>query len=394
MTELSSRYQARGVSADKKEVHRVVDNMDKGLFPNAFCKLSQNILTPDEDRCVVIHADGSGTKSIIAYLYYQETGDANIFKGIAQDSIVMNLDDLLCVGVTDGIIISSTINRHAKRCPGDVLSALIEGNEEFLQQLRDLGVGIHSGGGETADVGDLTATVVVDSCAVALPKKQSVLDNSQIKPGLSIVGFASDGQASYEKSLNSGIGSNGLTSARHDLLSPHYRENYPESYTNTTSTDLVYCGPYRLHDQLPDSKLTVGSALLSPTRTYAPIMHTLFKEYRNAIKGAVHCSGGGQTKCLRFAQGVHFYKEQVFTPPAIFQAIQRASAATMEEMYQVFNMGHRMEVYCEPAAAPDIIAVASSYGVAAQQIGEVRESETGTNHLSIKTADKILTYSL
>ncbi|MDO8273159.1 MAG: GntR family transcriptional regulator, partial [Gammaproteobacteria bacterium] len=342
------RYQARGVSSDKTEVHRVVDKLDHGLYRNAFCKVTEDYLTGNPDNCNIIHADGSGTKSIIAYLQYKETGDASVFHGISQDSIVMNLDDLLCVGVNGRLLISNTVNRNALNCPGEVVAALIAGSENFLAQLREFGVSIYSGGGETADVGDLTGTLVVDSCVVSVMKKKDVITGALMRSGLAIVGLASAGQASYEQRENSGIGSNGLTSARHEMLAHYYAEKYPESFDAGVSAELMYCGPYRLEDSLPDSSLTVGEALLSPTRTYAPVIYKLLEEHPNLIQALVHCSGGAQTKCLKFGSNIHFIKDGLFPTPAIFNAIQRVSDTAWKEMYKVFNMGHRMEVYCLP----------------------------------------------
>lgn len=363
-----SRYQARGVSADKTEVHDVVDRLDAGIMPGAFCKVTEDYLGGDPSRCNIIHADGSGTKSIIAYLHYKETGDASVFHGIAQDSIVMNLDDLVCAGVNGRILISNTINRNALNCPGEVVSALIEGSEAFLARLRNHGVSIFPGGGETADVGDLTGTVIVDSCAVATMKKSDVITND-IEPGLAIVGLASTGQANWETTPNSGIGSNGLTSARHDMLSHYYAETYPESFDHNVPSDLVYCGPYRLGDPLPDSKQTVGEALLSPTRTYAPVVYRLVADLGNSIKGLIHCSGGAQTKCLKFGKGIHYVKDQLFPIPPVFAAIQQASSTSWKEMYQVFNMGHRMEVYVSPDRVAEVTDIARDAGIEARQIG-------------------------
>ncbi|MCB1692441.1 MAG: GntR family transcriptional regulator [Pseudomonadales bacterium] len=369
-----SRYQSRGVSADKTEVHSVVDTLDAGAVPGAFCKLTEDFLSGDPDKCNVIHSDGSGTKSIIAYLQYKETGDASVFHGIAQDSIVMNLDDLLCVGRGGRILISNTVNRNALNCPGEVISALIEGSESFLAQLRDHGVPIHSGGGETADVGDLTGTVVVDSCAVAIMRKKDVIAN-RIEPDLAIVGLSSTGQARYETRENSGIGSNGLTSARHDLLSPYYAEKYPESFDPNVPRDLVYCGPYKLEDALPGSTLSVGEALLSPTRSYAPVIYKLLELHEGEIKGLIHCSGGAQTKCLKFGQGIHFVKDNLFPTAPVFAAIQQASGTAWEEMYKVFNMGHRMEIYLPHHLVGDVIALAAEYGIDAQRIGYTESAE-------------------
>lgn len=374
------RYQARGVSSDKSEVHRVVDNLDAGIVPGAFCKITEDYLSGDPENCNIIHADGSGSKSVIAYLHYKETGDASVFKGIAQDSIVMNLDDLLCVGVNGRILISNTINRNALNCPGEVVSALIEGTEEFIARLRDQGINIYSGGGETADVGDLTGSVVVDSCAATIMKKKDIVRN-HITPDLAIVGLTSTGQAGYEDQENSGIGSNGLTSARHDMLAHYYAGKYPESYDTNIQEDLIYCGPYKLNDELPGSSFTVGQALLSPTRSYAPVIHKLLEEMKGVITGLIHCSGGGQTKCLKFGRNVHFIKHDLFEPPAIFTAIQAVSGTDWQEMYKVFNMGHRMEVYAPGPRVNEIIDIANDFGLEAKLIGFTEGAEK--NHLSL-----------
>ena len=388
-----SRYQARGVSATKSEVHGAIATLDPGLFPHAFCKITEDYLTGDPDLCNVIHADGSGTKSLLAYLQYRETGDASVFRGISQDSLVMNLDDLLCVGVTGRILVSATINRNAKRIGADALRELILGTDAYLARLREHGVAIFSGGGETADVGDLTPTVVVDSCCSAVMRKADVITGEEIRPGLTIVGLASDGQASYEDSENSGIGSNGLTSARHDLLSSHYRKAYPETFDPAIDPAFVYTGPFRMADPLPGSRLSVGQALLSPTRSYAPVIRALLSSNRRWIKGLVHCSGGGQTKCLRFGRGVHFIKDQLLPPPAIFRTIQRVSKTPWKEMYQVYNMGHRMEVYCTARDARHVIEAARSFGIQAQAIGRTEKSESGENQLSIAHGKRWLRYA-
>lgn len=389
-----SRYAGRGVSSSKNEVHAVVDKMDRGIVPGAFCKVTSDVLTGDPNKANIIHADGSGTKSILGYLKYRETGDPSVFAGISQDSIVMNLDDLICAGATQNILISSTVNRNARNFPGDALAALIEGNESFLNKMRDLGVGITSGGGETADVGDLTGTVTVDSCAVCVMDRKDVIDNHRIEPGLAIVGMASYGKATYEDFENSGIGSNGLTSARHDMLCSHYRESYPETWDKNTDPALIYCGPYRLDDALPGSSLSVGEALLSPTRTYAPIVSKLLSEQRDAIFGMVHCSGGAQTKCLRFGKGVHFLKNNLFPTPPLFDAIRKASETTWHEMYQVYNMGHRLEVYCPKDAAQSVIETAQAFGVDAQIVGETLPSQSanGTNHVTLEAEGQSLQY--
>ncbi len=396
MSSASDRYAQRGVSSSKSEVHAVVDHLDRGLFPGAFCKIGPDVLTGDPTKCAVIHSDGSGTKSTLAYLHYRETGDPSAFRKTAQDSLVMNIDDLLCIGAVDGILISSTINRNARAITAEALGALISGTEDFLERLREYGVGVVSGGGETADVGDLTGTATVDSCAVAVMPRDTVIDNANICPGLAIVGLASAGQAKYEDFENSGIGSNGLTSARHDLLAPYYLEKYPETCDPRTDSGLLYCGPYKMEDPLPGSNMSVGEALLSPTRTYAPIIRELLDTHRPAIQGMVHCSGGGQTKCLRFGTGVHFIKNDLLPVPPIFEAIQKASDTSAEEMFRVYNMGHRMEIYCEASVAPAIIAISEAQGIPAHVIGHTEASthaDTG-NHLSITHAGETYNYSI
>ncbi|MDC0547514.1 AIR synthase-related protein [Opitutales bacterium] len=390
----NNRYNQRGVSSSKDEVHQVVDKLDRGCFPGAFCKVTNDFLTGHNDRCNVIHSDGAGTKSILAYLWYKETGDPNVFRGIAQDSIVMNLDDLACVGIWDQVVLSSTVNRNARNFPAEALAALIEGTEEFIQTLQDFGIKISSGGGETADVGDLTGTVAVDSCAVAIVPKEKIIDNSNISEGLSIVGLSSSGQASYENKENSGIGSNGLTSARHELLSSYYRENFPETFDPKTKEEFLYCGPFRMQDSLIGSSLLVGEALLSPTRTYLPVIKSIMSKKGDSISGLVHCSGGGQTKCMRFGTNVHHIKDNLFSPPPLFQEIQRVSGTTDKEMHQVYNMGHRFEIYCKDEAIEEIIGISKSYNIEAQVIGRTEKSnkENSQNHLTIKTDKFQLTY--
>jgi phosphoribosylformylglycinamidine cyclo-ligase len=381
----SSRYGARGVSASKSEVHKAVDKLDKGLFPNAFCKITEDPFSGDPERCCVIHADGSGTKSILAYLHYRETGDAKVFEGIAQDSIVMNLDDLLCVGVHQGIMLSSTINRNAHRCGGDVIAAIIQGNEKFIQTMRDFDIDVINGGGETADMGDVIRTISVDTCAVATMKRDQVIGEG-IRPGLMIVGLSSSGQTIYETKENSGVGSNGLTSARHEMLSSHYRESYPEAFDPEIDPALVYCGPYRMQDDLPGSSLKVGEALLSPTRTYAPILVPLMKEKPGLMKALIHCSGGAQTKCLRFGQGVHFIKDDLFEAPPLFSEIQKHSGTDAAEMYKVYNMGHRMEVYVEPDDVQEVLDRAVALKMGAKVIGrtDLSEQPDHSSHLSLR----------
>ncbi len=390
----TGRYAARGVSAGKEEVHAAVDKLDQGVFKGAFCKITKDFLTGDKNKCNVIHSDGSGTKSIIAYLHFKETGDASVFRGISQDSIVMNIDDLLCIGAAERILISNTVNRNAKNFTGAALAQLILGAEDFLAKLRKLGVGVYSGGGETADVGDLTGAVVVDSCAVAVMQRKNVISGAGIKAGLSIVGLSSAGRATYEDFENSGIGSNGLTSARHDMLSSYYRKKYPETFDPNTDKKFVYCGPFKLEDKLEGSKMTVGQALLSPTRTYAPVIMKIIKKYPDLIKGLVHCSGGGQTKCLRFGKGVHFVKDNLLPVPPIFKTIQKASKTTDKEMFEVYNMGHRMEVYCKPADAAKVVAVAKSFGIDAAVVGRTEKSKRadGKNHVTIVHDSKTIEY--
>jgi phosphoribosylformylglycinamidine cyclo-ligase len=392
----SGRYAARGVSASKSEVHAAVDRLDPGLFPQAFCKIVADHLTGDPAKCVVTHSDGSGTKALLAYLWWKETGDASVFRGIAQDSIVMNIDDLLCVGVTKGVILSSTINRNAKAIPGAILAELINGTEDVLAMLRGQGFGIASGGGETADVGDLTPTLTVDSTATAILARADVVDAARVVPGLVIVGIASHGRAIYESAENSGIGSNGLTSARHELLSKHYAEKYPETYDKATPAELAYCGPHRLTDPLPGSALTVGQALLSPTRTYAPYVLRLLQALGNArVKGLVHCSGGGQTKCRRFGSKVHFIKDNLFPTPPVFAEIARVSRTDPKEMHQVYNMGHRLEVFLEPKDAEVALRLAGELGLGARVIGRTEASARpdGANHVTVVKDGQVLAYA-
>lgn len=388
------RYAARGVSSSKEEVHAVVDQMDRGIFPGAFCKITEDYLTGDPEKCNIIHSDGSGTKSTIAYLHYRETGDASVFRGIAQDSIVMNIDDLLCVGATGNILLSSTVNRNARNFPGKALAELIDGTECFLQKMRQLGVDVYSGGGETADVGDLTGTVTVDSCATAVMRKSEVINGDAIVPGLVIIGISSAGTCDYEPGENSGIGSNGLTSARHDMLAPYYRKKYPETYDPQTDKQLVYCGPYRLEDPLEGSSLNVGQALLSPTRSYAPVVARLLREAPGRVRGLIHCSGGGQTKCLRFGLHVHYIKDKLLPTPPIFKAIQQASGTSSKEMYQVYNMGHRLEIYCRKRDAKALLSIIHDFGLEADVIGRTEKSQLpeGRNHLTLYHGKQALKY--
>jgi phosphoribosylformylglycinamidine cyclo-ligase len=375
--EVSKRYAMRGVSASKEDVHNAIKNIDKGLFPQAFCKIVPDYLTNDEDYCLIMHADGAGTKSSLAYMYWKETGDLSVWKGIAQDALIMNIDDLLCVGATDNIMLSSTIGRNKNAIPGEVISAIINGSEELIKELKEFGVTIHSTGGETADVGDLVRTIIVDSTVTARMKRKDVIDNANIKAGDVIVGLASFGQASYEKSYNGGMGSNGLTSARHDVFDKYLAEKYPESFDNAVPSDLVYSGKTKLTDAVPDSPIDAGKLVLSPTRTYAPIIKNILDKYTSEdIHGMVHCSGGAQTKILHFVENLHIIKDNMFEIPPLFKLIQEQSNTDWKEMYQVFNCGHRMELYVSPEVAEDIIAISKSYNVDAQIVGKVEASES------------------
>lgn len=378
-----TRYNQRGVSAGKEDVHNAIKNVDKGLFPSAFCKIVPDTLTGDNEYCVVMHADGAGTKSSLAYAYWKETGDLSVWKGIAQDALIMNIDDLLCVGATDNILLSSTIGRNKNLVPGEVISEIINGTEELLSDLREQGIGIHSTGGETADVGDLVRTIIVDSTVVARMKRSDVISNHTIQPGDVIVGLASFGQATYEKEYNGGMGSNGLTSARHDVFNKSTGEKYPETYDAAVPADLVYSGNYNLTDWPGDFPLSVGKLVLSPTRTYAPIIKKILEKYRCEIHGMVHCSGGAQTKVLHFVDHVHIIKDNLFETPLLFRIIQEESQTDWQEMYKVFNMGHRMELYVNPELAEDIIAISKSFGVNAQVVGRVEAADS--KKLTIKS---------
>ena len=374
-SENSKRYNLRGVSASKEDVHNAIKNIDKGLFPKAFCKIVPDYLTGDDAYCMVMHADGAGTKSSLAYMYWKETGDVSVWKGIAQDALIMNIDDLLCVGATGNIMLSSTIGRNKNLIPGEVISAIINGTEELISDLDKHGVSIHSTGGETADVGDLVRTIIVDSTVVARMKREDVIDNANIEAGDVIVGLASFGQASYESEYNGGMGSNGLTSARHDVFSKYLATQYPESYDDSVPEDLVYSGGKKLTDQVPNSPLDAGKLVLSPTRTYAPIIKKILDDCsKDNIHGMVHCSGGAQTKILHFVEDVHVIKNNLFPVPPLFQLIQEQSGTDWKEMYQVFNCGHRMELYVKPSVAEDIISISKSFDVDAQIIGRVEES--------------------
>jgi phosphoribosylformylglycinamidine cyclo-ligase len=370
-----TRYNLRGVSAGKEDVHNAIKSIDKGLFPKAFCKIVPDLLTGDENYCLVMHADGAGTKSSLAYMYWKETGDISVWKGIAQDALIMNIDDLLCVGATENILLSSTIGRNKNLVPGEVIAALINGTEELLAQLRELGIGIYSTGGETADVGDLVRTIIVDSTVICRMKREEVIDNARIQVGDVIVGLSSSGQATYETEYNGGMGSNGLTSARHDVFDKYLKVKYPESFDPTVPDDLVYGGSYKLTDKVEGAPLDAGKLVLSPTRTYAPIIKQILDKHRADVHGMVHCSGGAQTKVMHFVDDVHVIKDNLFPIPPLFEAIQKESGTSWEEMYKVFNMGHRMELYVPQAIAQDIIELSQSFNVAAQIVGRVEESE-------------------
>lgn len=371
----SQRYSQRGVSASKEDVHNAIKNIDKGLFPKAFCKIVPDYLTNDNDYCLIMHADGAGTKSSLAYMYWKETGDISVWKGIAQDALIMNIDDLLCVGATDNILLSSTIGRNKNLIPAEVISAIINGTEELITELKNFGVTIHSTGGETADVGDLVRTIIVDSTVTARMKRSDVIDNANIQAGDVIVGLASFGQAKYEKSYNGGMGSNGLTSARHDVFSNELAQKYPESFDASVPADLVYSGNVKLTDTVENSPIDAGKLVLSPTRTYAPMIKSILDKYTsNEIHGMVHCSGGAQTKVLHFVDNVHVIKDNLFPIPPLFKLIQEQSKTDWKEMYQVFNCGHRMELYVPKAIADDIISISKSFGVEAQIVGRVEAS--------------------
>ena len=373
----SQRYALRGVSASKEDVHNAIKNIDKGLFPKAFCKIIPDYLTNDNDYCIIMHADGAGTKSSLAYMYWKETGDLSVWKGIAQDALIMNIDDLLCVGATDNILLSSTIGRNKNLIPAEVISAIINGTEELIAELKSYGVTIHSTGGETADVGDLVRTIIVDSTVTARMKRANVIDNARIQAGDVIVGLASFGQAKYEKAYNGGMGSNGLTSARHDVFAHDLATKYPESYDTAVPAELVYSGNVALTDAVENAPIDAGKLVLSPTRTYAPIIKAILDAYTpEQIHGMVHCSGGAQTKVLHFVDKVHVIKDNLFPVPPLFQLIQEQSKTDWKEMYQVFNCGHRMELYLPETIAHEVIAISNSFGVPAQIIGRVESSDT------------------
>lgn len=371
-----TRYNLRGVSAGKEEVHAAIKKIDKGLFPKAFCKIVPDMLTGSEEHCLVMHADGAGTKSSLAYLYWKETGDISVWRGIAQDAIVMNTDDLLCVGATEGIMLSSTIGRNKNLIPGEVISAIINGTEELLEEMRRNGIGIWSTGGETADVGDLVRTIIVDSTVVCRMKRSDVISNDRIKAGNVIVGLASYGKATYEKEYNGGIGSNGLTSARHDVFGKYLKDLYPESFDPSVPADLIYSGSRKLTDKIKigDEEIEAGKLVLSPTRTYAPVIKKILDNYRSKIDGMVHCSGGGQTKVMHFVNDVHVIKDNLFNVPPLFELIQKESGTSWQEMYKVFNMGHRFEIYTDRDTAEKIIRIASEFNIEAKVIGRVESA--------------------
>ena len=376
-SDTSKRYNLRGVSASKEDVHQAIKNIDKGLFPQAFCKIIPDYLTNDDQYCIIMHADGAGTKSSLAYMYWKETGDISVWKGIAQDALIMNIDDLLCVGATDNILLSSTIGRNKNLIPGEVISAIINGTEELISELKNHGVTIHSTGGETADIGDLVRTIIVDSTVTARMKRADVIDNANIQEGDVIVGLASFGQATYEKEYNGGMGSNGLTSARHDVFAKYLAEKYPESFDASVPNELVYSGQTNLTDSVENSPIDAGKLVLSPTRTYAPVIKKILSKYNsNQIHGMVHCSGGAQTKVLHFVDNVHVIKDNLFPVPPLFKLIQENSKTDWKEMYQVFNCGHRMEIYVPAEVAQDIIEISKSFNIDAQIVGRVEKSDS------------------
>lgn len=375
------RYNLRGVSASKEDVHNAIKNVDKGLYPKAFCKIIPDILGGDSEWCNIMHADGAGTKSSLAYIYWRETGDISVWKGIAQDALIMNIDDLLCVGATDNILLSSTIGRNKHLIPGEVISAIINGTEELLEELRSQGVSIYSTGGETADVGDLVRTIIVDSTVTCRMRRSDVVNNANISAGDVIVGLASYGQATYETGYNGGMGSNGLTSARHDVFGKYLAEKYPESYDSAVPQELVYSGNTRLTDEVEGAPINAGQLVLSPTRTYAPVIKAILDKMRKDIHGMVHCSGGAQTKVLHFVENKHVIKDNLFPVPPLFDLIQRQSGTPWQEMYKVFNMGHRMEIYVAPEHAQAIIDTAAQFGIEARIVGRVEEA--ASNRLTI-----------
>ncbi|MBT8304909.1 MAG: phosphoribosylformylglycinamidine cyclo-ligase [Bacteroidia bacterium] len=389
--EISKRYSLRGVSASKKDVHKAIKNVDKGLFPKAFCKIVPDHLTRDEKYCLIMHADGAGTKSSLAYMYWKETGDISVWKGIAQDALIMNIDDLLCVGATDNILLSSTIGRNKNLIPGEVISAIINGTEELIKELSEFGITIHSTGGETADVGDLVRTIIVDSTVTARMNRKDVIDNANIEEGDVIVGLSSFGQATYEKNYNGGMGSNGLTSARHDVFHKYLADKYPESFDAAVPNELVYSGNTKLTDHIDGSPIDAGKLVLSPTRTYSPIIKQILSKFNSElIHGMIHCSGGAQTKILHFVDNLHIIKDNMFEIPPLFKLIQEQSKTDWKEMYQVFNCGHRMELYVDPSIAQEIIDISKSFNVDAQIVGKVEAAVA--KRLTIKSEFGVFEY--
>lgn len=378
-----SRYSARGVSASKEDVHEAIKNVDKGIFPKAFCKIVPDILDGDPAWCNIMHADGAGTKSSLAYIYWKETGDLSVWKGIAQDALIMNVDDLLCVGATENILVSSTIGRNKNNIPGEVISTIINGTEELITKLRELGISIYSTGGETADLGDLVRTIIVDSTVTCRMKRDDVISADKISAENVIVGLSSSGQATYETEYNGGMGSNGLTSARHDVFAKYLAEKYPESFDSKVPAELVYSGKYKLTDKIEELGIDAGKLVLSPTRTYAPVIKKILDNFRNQISGMIHCSGGAQTKVLHFVDNVHVIKDNMFPVPPLFKIIQEQSGTHWNEMYKVFNMGHRFEIYTHPEIADEIISISKSFDIEAQIIGRVEAFEG--KKLTIKT---------
>ena len=387
---MNERYMLRGVSASKEDVHNAIKNIDKGLYPKAFCKIIPDILGGDPEYCNIMHADGAGTKSSLAYAYWKETGDLSVWKGIAQDALIMNIDDLLCVGAVDNILVSSTIGRNKNLVPGSVISAIINGTDELLAELREMGVGAYATGGETADVGDLVRTIIVDSTVTCRMKRSDVINNANIRPGDVIVGLSSSGQATYEKEYNGGMGSNGLTSARHDVFSKDIAKKYPETYDHAVPEELVYSGGLKLTDKVQGSPLDAGKLVLSPTRTYAPVVKKLLDALRPQIHGMVHCSGGAQTKILHFVDGVHVIKDNLFPIPPLFRTIQEQSGTEWKEMYKVFNCGHRFEVYLPKEYAQQVIDISKSFGIDAQIIGRIESSDH--THLTIHSEYGVFEY--
>lgn len=390
--EVSKRYAGRGVSASKEDVHNAIKNVDKGLFPGAFCKIIPDYLTGSDEHCVVMHADGAGTKSSLAYMYWKKTGDMSVWKGIAQDSLIMNIDDLLCVGATDNILLSSTIGRNKNLIPGEVIAAIINGTQELLDEMRSYGVNIISTGGETADVGDLVRTIIVDSTVTARMRREDVIDNARIEAGDVIVGLASYGQATYETGYNGGMGSNGLTSARHDVFCHALAAEFPESYDHAVPEELVFSGSKNLTDAVEGSPLDAGKLVLSPTRTYAPVVKKVLDSLRHQIHGMIHCSGGAQTKILHFVNGLHIIKDNLFPVPPLFAMIQKESGTDWREMYQVFNMGHRMEFYVPASIADEIISISESFGIPARVVGRVEKYEQGSKKLTIVSENGTFEY--